>query len=170
MKNGSSSHKQGKPRGRVNRITCTAFCYSTESREKVKEAMTLLAGAEVEITEKKVESHFGNSMSLMEADMGLEALRSAVLKLSVEEKEALVSTLRERTDENGVLHIRFDKQGLCEGKFMLSSQLPLAERKERDSVEVEVHLTRYGSKTFDITQFMSQILFDEAEGDIEMQG
>jgi len=98
-----------------------AFCHATESLEKVRQALTFVAG-EGEIAEERAEGHHGNPITVLSivAD-GREGAERLLGMLDAESLREVSCTLESRVDEACGLHLRFDKQAAYMGRLELSS-------------------------------------------------
>ncbi len=125
----------------IHSIILRAIAQATESEEKVKAALSLfLFDGEVETV--KTEGHYGNPITILQAQIKgrdcrkfIELLKS---KLSESDLERLKEELSERVDDDCVLHLGFDKQAACNGTV----QLPTT----TDKIAVQVKLRAYPAR------------------------
>ncbi len=110
--------------GSIHHITFRAIAQATEDIDRVKAALSLFL-FEGEIEAVTIEGHYGNPITLLQAqirgkdcDRFIELLKSG---LSEPELERLKNELRERIDDECYLHIRFDKQAAYKGKVQLAA-------------------------------------------------
>lgn len=117
-------------KGRIEWIKVSAVVHSTESREKVSQAIANLFPFDFEIQVSSARGHFGNPMEYLEVDLKksaeIKAFWNNLLKLLGDELRTLLETLEERIDAQNVLHIRIDKQEAFLGNFKLSNVDPIA--------------------------------------------
>lgn len=97
-----------------------ATAHPTEDVERVREAVRRLAGLELDrfaaaTQETKVESHHGATITLIETTVTrAKEIREALGRL-VPEPAVLAGAIEARTDDDGVLYLRFDKQAALGG-------------------------------------------------------
>lgn len=117
-------------KGKIEWIKVSAVVHSTESREKVSQAIANLFPFEFEIQVSKAYGHFGNPLEFLEVELkkssDIKAFWKHLLALLGTQKEILLNTLEERLDAQNVLHIRLDKQKAYHGEIMLSTNDPIA--------------------------------------------
>lgn len=98
-----------------------AFCHATESLERVREAVTFVAG-EGEMGEERAEGHHGNPITILTMVVdGAEEAERLLGMLDAETLREISCTLESRIDEACGLHLRFDKQAAYLGRLELSS-------------------------------------------------
>jgi hypothetical protein len=111
---------------RIEKITISAVVHSTEDQRKVREAIAILSPFELKIEVTNITGHYGNPMSYLKAEIlkksEIKELWNYLMGLLGEQKEILMNTLEERTDEQNVLHIRIDKQKAYLGKIKLADR------------------------------------------------
>ena len=100
-----------------------ATCHATEDEAKVAAALRLASGvpeAAVEATE--LESHYGGSVRILEIRLEksrpVRDLLDRILELPGA-RESLLATVERRTDDDGVLYLRLDKQAAVQGALRL---------------------------------------------------
>lgn len=117
-------------KGKIEWIKVSAVVHSTESREKVSQAIANLFPFDFEIQVTLAKGHFGNPIEYLEVEIRksseINAFWKNLLHLLRDELETLLSTLEERIDAQNVLHIRIDKQKAFLGNFHLSNVDPIA--------------------------------------------
>ncbi|MCX8204125.1 MAG: hypothetical protein N3H31_00445 [Candidatus Nezhaarchaeota archaeon] len=132
-----------------------AFAHATEDLEKVTQALLNLVPPELRDAERvsyeEVKGHYDNPIIILRLKLqGGEVL--ALLKFLAEnmsdgDKIALGSTLDLRLDEEGYLHMRFDKASAFNG------EVRLAHRGE--AVKVKAHLRPQGPKRLE--SFLAEV-------------
>lgn len=117
-------------KGKIEWIKVSAVVHSTESREKVSQAIANIFPFDFEIQVSPVKGHFGNPMEYLEVEITksseIKAFWKNLIQLLKDELENLLSTLEERIDSQNILHIRIDKQKAFLGEFKLSNIDPIA--------------------------------------------
>ncbi|MEM0503199.1 MAG: RNA-binding domain-containing protein [Archaeoglobaceae archaeon] len=117
-------------KGKIEWIRVSAVVHSTESREKVSQAIANLFPFDFEIQVSPAKGHFGNPIEYLEVEITksskIKAFWRNLTQLLRDELESLLSTLEERIDSQNVLHIRIDKQKAFLGEFRLSNVDPIA--------------------------------------------
>lgn len=148
--------------GKISSVVCSAFCYSTEREERIEAALRNIH-PDIDITWKRVDTHFGNSMKIATGMLKRpEHFTEMVSKMDMRVLEELAATVQERIDEWSTFHIRFDKQSLLAGEMKLSSSLPERERKERDSVELQLKVITYPGGQERAAEFVLHLLTNGA--------
>ena len=107
---------------KLSTISITIFCHETEDKNKIIGSLIDFFGNilnTAEISERKVEGHFGNSISIIEYKLPGKNAKELVDKIfkSLDNADIifLLSTLNERLD-GSKLHLRIDKQRLIAEK------------------------------------------------------
>lgn len=125
----------------IHNISFRAICAATESKEKVKKALSMFI-FENEIDIINTDGHFGNPISILTATLRgndcsrfIEMLRS---KLPEQELQILKNEIYDRMDDDCVLHIRFDKQAAYDGNAALATM--------RDTISTEIKLRSYPAR------------------------
>lgn len=117
-------------KGKIEWIRVSAVVHSTESREKVSQAIANLFPFDFEIQVSPARGHFGNPMEYLEVEITknseIKAFWKNLVHILKDELENLLSTLEARIDSQNVLHIRVDKQKAFLGEFRLSNSDPIA--------------------------------------------
>ena len=103
----------------ATRVWVECFYYPTEDKDKVKKALATVAG-DADTKETDYESYYGPTFTLIQVDTGNQAdirkvLENIILTLKQEDLKEVQETLEERVDDDGVLHLRFEKQDAYEG-------------------------------------------------------
>jgi len=117
-------------KGKIEWIKVSAVVHSTESREKVSQAIANLFPFDFEIQVSEAKGHFGNPIEYLEVELKksseIKTFWENLLRLLGDEIKNLLETLEERIDAQNVLHIRIDKQKAFLGDFKLSNVDPIA--------------------------------------------
>ncbi len=133
----------------IFRAFLEAFVYPTENEEKVREAVKTLSSAELEETVAK--NHWGSRMKILSAGPDPKSLDLSPV-FSGWEEERLRRLAERRMDEDGTLHLRFDKQAAFEGSLELT--------ESSDCIKLELHTKNYPSdlekSEQDLLSFLSQ--------------
>ena len=132
-------------------IRLRAIAQATEMEERVEAAMVFVSGLE-EVESSRIEGHFGNSLTIFEAELS----RARDMKLFLEKlKEArildlLMNEIEQRLDENCVFHFRLDKQKayvekleLADSKDIIDVNMKVAAYPARREIAKEVVLDWY---------------------------
>ncbi len=125
----------------IHNISLRAIAAATESEDRVKAALSVfLFGDEIETI--KTEGHFGNPITIFEAQIKgrnckqfIELLKS---KLGEHDLKRLKGESCERIDEDCVFHIRFDKQAAYKGLVQLAATT--------DTIAAEIKIKAYPAK------------------------
>ena len=125
---------------KIERVNIYATVHSTEDPEKVAEAIATLIPFEFEIQVSKAEGHFGNPLQFLEVEIKKqkeikEFLDFFIKRIEKRQKEDILRELDLRVDENGMLHLRVDKQLAYLGKISLISH--------GDGIVVRIKITTY---------------------------
>lgn len=117
-------------KGKIEWIKVSAVVHSTESREKVSQAIANIFPFDFEIHISEAKGHFGNPIEYLEVELKksseIKTFWENLLRLLGDEIKNLLETLEERIDAQNVLHIRIDKQKAFLGDFKLSNVDPIA--------------------------------------------
>ncbi len=147
--------------GRISDILCWTVCHATEDPAKVRDAVEFITGKDAHFGSRKTESHFHQPMEIFSARMkGKESLARVISVLSESDLEEVIRTLEERMDDDNVLHFRLDKQSCYLHSPVLSSTLDVTERKEHDSIDVEVHAITYPGSRKNAVKFINDMLHE----------
>ncbi|MCQ4152652.1 MAG: exosome subunit [Archaeoglobi archaeon] len=139
-------------KGKIEWIKVSAVVHSTESREKVSQAIANLFPFEFEIQVSRASGHYGNPLEFLEVELKnsseIKSFWKNFVKLLEDQREILLNTLDERLDAQNILHIRLDKQKAYLGKIELSSVDPIA---------VKVKLVVYPAKREKALEFAREL-------------
>ncbi|QKQ99902.1 exosome protein [Metallosphaera tengchongensis] len=110
---------------RINKISASVFCYSTEDEARVRDALLLLFNNVIqdnEILRIKVEGHYGDPIITLKADLegkrATDATSYLLSKLDTADIVYLLSTITSRSQGNRI-YIRVDKQALISQRKVL---------------------------------------------------
>ncbi|MDP2767482.1 MAG: RNA-binding domain-containing protein [Candidatus Methanoperedens sp.] len=122
-------------------ISLRTIVAATESEDRVKTALSLfLFGDEIETI--KTEGHFGNPITILQAQIKGRTCRRFIelLKSKLPENELgrLKKELGERIDDDCCLHIRFDKQAAYNGIVQLAAAT--------DTIATQIKLKAYPAR------------------------
>ncbi|WP_457590849.1 RNA-binding domain-containing protein [Geoglobus sp.] len=139
---------------KIENITVSAIVYSTEDPEKVAQAISTLFPFEFEILASSATGHYGNPMKFLEVELKKkreirEFWNSLIEKLG-DQREVLLEFVEDIVDEDGVLHIRVDKQAAYLGNVELSFG--------GDSIVIRAKLVTFPAKREKIIEFAEKIL------------
>ncbi|MCS7130966.1 MAG: exosome subunit [Archaeoglobaceae archaeon] len=139
-------------KGRIEWIKVSVVVHSTESREKVSQAIANLFPFDFEIQVSKAEGHYGNPIEYLEVELKksseIKNFWENLLSLLKEKKEILLNTLEDRIDKQNVLHIRLDKQKIYLGEIEFSNEDPVA---------IKVKLVVYPAKREKALEFAREL-------------
>ncbi|MCS7118539.1 MAG: RNA-binding domain-containing protein [Archaeoglobaceae archaeon] len=139
-------------RGKIEWIKVSAVVHSTESREKVSEAIANLFPFDFEIKVSSAKGHFGNPIEYLEVEIEnsseIKIFWKNLLELLRNELEILKRTLEERIDVQNILHIRIDKQKAFLKTFKFSNVDPIA---------IKVKLVVYPAKREKAIEFAREL-------------
>jgi RNA binding exosome subunit len=124
----------------IKSLTINVNSNATESVTKVKKCLTILLPS---FTDKSLNIEalvggYSNTITKMEyksidIEKNLLDVQNIVDRLSPQYKIQIMDELEKRIDKKGVLHLRFGKRDLFNGKIVLSS--------ESDSVRIKLKIT-----------------------------
>ncbi|MBO8182480.1 MAG: exosome subunit [Archaeoglobus sp.] len=139
---------------KIERINIYATVHSTEDPEKVAEAIATLIPFEFEIQVSKAEGHFGNPLEFLEVEIKkqreIKEFLNFFLKEIESQKRKLLDELPLRIDENGMLHLRVDKQQAYLGRIALISH--------GDGIIVRIKITTYPLKREKVLEAAREML------------
>lgn len=139
-------------KGRIEWIKVSAVVHSTESREKVSQAIATFFPFEFEIQVSKAEGHYGNPIEYLEVELHkrseIKVFWENLLNLLGDKREVLLKTIEERVDAQNVLHIRLDKQKAYLGEIEFSSADPIA---------IKAKLVVFPSKRDKVLEFAKEL-------------
>lgn len=125
----------------IHNVTLRAIAQATESEERVKKALSLFL-FDNEIETIKTEGHYGNPITILQAQIKGRDCRKFIdflkSKLSESDLERLKNQLTERVDDDCVIHLRFDKQAAYNGTVLLATTT--------DTIAAQVKLRAYPAR------------------------
>ncbi len=146
---------------KIERVNVNAVVYSTEDMEKVGEAIATLFPFEFEIEVTDATGHYGNPLKFLEVKLTKkrevrEFLKYILSSLSEEDTRYLLETLEDRVDEEGVLHLRIDKQRAYLG------ELQIVERG--DAIVVRIKIVTYPARREKIIEAARNLIISLHKG------
>lgn len=139
---------------KIDSIIVSAIVYSTEDPEKVGEAIATLFPFEFEIQVSRAKGHYGNPIMFLEVELKkkreIKEFWNHFLNLLGDQRNVLIEFVEDLIDENGVLHIRIDKQQAYLGKCELAFG--------GDCIAIRVKLVAFPSKREKLIEFAKKIL------------
>ncbi len=135
-------------------ILARTFCQATEEESRVAEALdAAVAGGED--ARQRVEAEHGNPVVILSRRLGAAGdVRATWQRWS---EAGLVAALRKdlasRLDDDGILHLRIDKQKAFQGMLALAN--------DADAIDVQVKLKAYPAKPEEIRR-VAELLVTEA--------
>jgi len=123
----------------VHRITVNCFMYPSEDEERVKKALSLITG-KLPVKKEELNSYYGPELFLLSCEAGKQAqvkqvLENIELSMSEEDMQQFYDSIDERLDDEGVVHMRFDKQQAYDGKLVLGYS--------GDIIKVQIRVAAY---------------------------
>ncbi len=98
-------------------IRVQTFCYATERKELLEEAMEELLG-DAEYSEEATESEHGNVMTILEARLTKQKQFIQLFeRLGPEIREWIIGDIDNRVDEDCVFYMRLDKQAAVQEMY-----------------------------------------------------
>ena len=139
---------------KIDGVTISAICYTTEDPEKVAKAIGTLVPFEFQIGVTNATGHYGNPIKFFE--IGLRKKREIkqfwnhLMERLGDQRKIVLEFLDDLIDEEGVLHLRIDKQSAFLGNIEFSSG--------GDSVMVRVKLVTYPFRRDKILEFAEKLI------------
>lgn len=100
-------------------IRVQTFCYATERRELLEEAMELLLGDADEFSEDECEGEHGNVMTILEARLSRQRqYRTLFGNLGAPVREWILEDMDNRLDDDCTFYLRLDKQKAVQGEYV----------------------------------------------------
>ncbi len=97
-------------------IRVQTFCYATERKELLEEAMEELLG-DAEYSEEPTESEHGNVMTILEARLAKQKQFIQLFeRIGPEIRQWIIDDMDNRVDEDCVFYMRLDKQAAVQGR------------------------------------------------------
>jgi RNA binding exosome subunit len=113
-------------------VDVRAFCYETESEERVRDALALLVPAEVPLEREETRGHHGDRIVLLsariEAADGVRAVFDALA--ASPDMDRIRAELPERIDEDCSLFFHLDKQAAAAGTLRLGDGIAVRAKVE----------------------------------------
>ncbi|MBE8539789.1 RNA-binding domain-containing protein [Geoglobus acetivorans] len=139
---------------KIDNIVLSAIVYSTEDPDKVSQALSNLIPFEFEILVSKATGHFGNPLEFLEVELKRkreikEFWNNLVDRLG-DQREVLVEFIEDVVDEEGVFHIRLNKQSAYLGNVELDFG--------GDSILVRAKLVTFPARREKIIDFARKII------------
>ncbi|MEB3774446.1 MAG: hypothetical protein GSR86_05935 [Desulfurococcales archaeon] len=111
----------------VRTLHIRVYIHATEDEDKVIRAVRNIIPADIlEEADKSIETyqgHYGNPIKVLRITISggrvKDALESILGRLSPADKASMRSSLDERVDKTGTLHIRLSKQDALQGRLIL---------------------------------------------------
>ncbi len=140
-------------KGKIEWIKVSAVVHSTEDREKVGEAISILFPFEFEILVSKAKGHYGNPMEYLEVELKkageVKKFWKNFVELLGDQINEILNSLDDRIDPQNVLHIKIDKQKAYLGEVKLT--------RGGDPIAVKAKLVTFPAKRETIIKFAKEI-------------
>lgn len=135
-------------------ILARAFCQATEDEDRVGQALSAAVSGGT-AAEERLEGQFGNVVLVVSRRLERsEDLRSTWGRWAEANlPRDLLRDLDARLDDDGVLHLRLDKQEAAQGRLQL--------HRDADAIDVQVKLKAYPAKREEIRR-VARVLVSEA--------
>lgn len=107
----------------IHHILLRTFAHATEDVSRVKAALKLLLPEDSEIKSTRMEGHFGNPITILEAKLEKRHYKSfldVLGNLSKAELLQMRDELKRHVDDDCNFYVRFDKQAAYEGDIRLA--------------------------------------------------
>ncbi|MFB6119594.1 MAG: RNA-binding protein [Halobacteriaceae archaeon] len=113
-------------------VDVRAFCYETESEDRVRDALRLLLPEDVELERAVTEGHHGDRIIVLSARVERADEMRTVLDALTEspDMDRIRSELDERIDEDCSLYLHLDKQAAAQGVVRLGDGIHLRTKVE----------------------------------------
>lgn len=138
----------------VERITASAVVYSTESEEKVLQALKNLFPFEPQVEVTNVRGHYGNPIQLLKSEVTkkreVKELWSFLMSRLGEQKNALLNTIEEKLDENNFFHFRVSKQKAYKGSIEIT--------EGGDNIKLKAKIISYPAKREKALKTLEELL------------
>lgn len=94
------------------------FCYATERKELLEEAMEILLGDADEYSEDESIGEHGNVMTILEAHLSHQRqYRNLFINLGEPVRQWILDNIENRIDDDCVFYLRLDKQKAVQGIY-----------------------------------------------------
>jgi RNA binding exosome subunit len=124
---------------RYHWVRLRASCHPTEDLAKVEAALRFVAGVPgLPLESTAMDTHHGGTVRIVEAVLDRSRAVRDVLQRLLDlpgAREELAATLEARTDDDGVLYVRFDKQEAFQGRLALT--------RGEDAVQLRLRMETY---------------------------
>lgn len=130
---------------KIDYISIQTLCHATESEDKVLEALKRLYPT---FKKKKATGYFGNPIYVFDARIKRKKEIDAVVNLLREKCGSTMKDFHRRIDEKGNLYIRFDKQELYQGNYIL---------EDSGDVKIIVHIVSYPFHLEDAISYAAEV-------------
>ena len=124
---------------RYHWLRLRATCHPTEDLAKVESAVRFAAGvADLAVKAEAMETHHGGTVHVVEAVVDKSrAVRDALGRIFAlpGAREDLAATAEARTDDDGVVYLRLDKQEAAQGRLALT--------RGEDAVQLRLKMEHY---------------------------
>ncbi len=135
----------------IDGIYIRAIAHATEELEKVLEALEFITGRrDFEITVTK--GYHGNEIKILQLEIKrnkeIEEFWKHLITLGIEQE--IMPYLDELIDENGTMHLRFDKQEAYLGRMALTS--------EGDTIAMRIKILSYPKKKREIIKNFEEFI------------
>lgn len=142
-------------------VSISTIIHSTESREKIENALRLFIPKGVELEDSEAEGHYGDSKIILSADIErrphMREFWDKVMKnLSQEDKNWLLDNAIDRIGDDCRLYLRFDKQtAVTDEKLALSDS--------GDVFHIRINISAYPAKREIAIEKMKEFIESDLE-------
>lgn len=139
---------------KIDNITISAIVYSTEDPEKVAKAIANIIPFDFEMSASNATGHFGNPLQFFEVELKkkkeLKEFWQNLMEKLGDQKEILLEFVEDIVDEEGVMHIKLNKQSAFLGDYELDFG--------GDTILIRVKLVTFPAKREKIIEFARKII------------
>ncbi len=139
----------------IHNITIRVFARATEDESRVKSTLSFFTG-DIDIERIVTEGHYGNTIVILQSSVQgkdskglMEHIKAVMDKNDV---QRVLSELYERVDDEGYLHLKFDKQAAYIGKAILAAN--------PDGIALKIKLKAFPARR-DVAVKTARMLFEE---------
>lgn len=113
-------------------VDVRAFCYATESEERVRDALRAVLPEETRIETSTGEGHHGDPITVLSARVDRsDTVQSVFDRLTSElDMDRIRTELEDRLDDNNALYLGLDKQAAARGDLQLGEGLTVRAKVE----------------------------------------